>query len=103
MNKLKDWTSLLTTFKSAVAREKPTMAFPGQCNTHLRLFKWLSYLSDARQSTKIKINMVAAAIHLAFFRNHRFDPHEIPELTGDLSVLIAAQSLQVFVFIYKSA
>jgi hypothetical protein len=99
--KLKDWTSLLASFKSAASRVKPTPAFPGASDTHLKLFKWLSYLRGSNQSIKVKCNLVAAAIHLAFLRNHRFGPEEIPDLTKDIGVLIAAQFSQVLVILYK--
>jgi hypothetical protein len=98
--KLKEWTSILSTFrKSATSNVKPTPAFPGASNTHLKLFKWFSHLTGSKQSTKIKSNLVAAAIHVAFLRNHRFGPEEIPDLTNDVGVLIAAQFSQVLVIL----
>jgi len=93
--KLKDWVSLLGTFNSLTSREKPAPTFPGTSNTHIKLFKWLSYFNDAKHTTKIKSNLVAAAIHLAFMRNHRFPANEVPELSGDLDALIAAQFSEV--------
>jgi hypothetical protein len=91
---------LLATFKSAASGKKPSSKFPGASNTHIKLIKWLAYLTDSKQITKIKSNLVAAAIHLAFLQNYQFKPYEVPDLTRDVSVLVAAQFSQVLIFFY---
>jgi len=82
---------LLDNFKAAVSREKPASLVSGANNLHICLLKWLAYLNGEQHGTKIKGNLVAAAIHLSFLREHQFTAHEAPELTHNLNDLIATQ------------
>lgn len=73
---------LLNNFKDIASQAAPQDLPTSSDQTHISLLKWCAHYDDRKNASKIMINILVAAMHLAVLRSRPFSPEQVPDIVG---------------------